>query len=153
MFIFAKILIILSSCFRSVVPFGKHNISLFTFSPLQKMIAMSNAPEIVIVKENIVKRNVILPENERKQILYHYKINNKIARVLNLFLDCIKYRLNQLWPGSAFFGFSRLCLFCNLFPLWINLMYVYLSVNLLISIRVYICWKREIMLREYLHYT
>ena len=49
------------------------------------MIAMSNAPEIVIVKENIVQRNVILPENERKQILYHYKINNKIARVLNLF--------------------------------------------------------------------
>ena len=69
--------------------------------------------EIVIVKENIVERNVILPENERKQILYHYKINNKIARVLNLFL----------------------------------------SVNVLISIRVYICWKREIMLHEYLHYT
>ena len=60
------------------------------------MITMSNAPEIVIVRENIVQRNVILPENERKQILYHYKINNKIARVLNLFLDCIEYRLNQL---------------------------------------------------------
>ena len=54
MFIFAKILIILSSCFRSVVPFGKHNISLFTFSPLQKMITMSNGLEIEIAKENVV---------------------------------------------------------------------------------------------------